>query len=109
MQVCIDLIVVCLCSLFEVLLSISICLLYWPFSHAVEGEDFVFDGIVQLIYRQCASVQDCVLVDCIDIELLDDMDVEGIQKFEVEIVSVTLGSIGAPETTEVVINDTIGG
>lgn len=68
----------------------------------------MFDGIIESEYPSCDIIQECGLVNCIDIELIDDVNVEGVQEFEVEIVSVSLGSIGVPGATEVVINDTIG-
>lgn len=78
-----------------------------PFPHAEESSDFVFNGIVMSTYSPCSNIGQCEFVDCINIELLDDVDVEGEQEFEIEIISVSLGSTGVPTTT-IVLTDTIG-
>lgn len=93
-------------SLFKVLLSVSL----WsslPVFPSPDVGDFVFEEIVESSYSPC--IDECPLVNCISIELIDDMNVEGTQEFGMEIISVSLASIGTPRTTTISIKDTIGG
>ena len=65
----------------------------------------------QITLPLCMNINDptCVFVQCIDIEILDDMDIEGDQRFQIVITNITLGSISQSEgSTVITIQDNIG-
>ena len=65
----------------------------------------------QITLPLCMNINDptCVFVQCIDVEILDDMDIEGDQRFQIVITNVTLGSISPSEgSTVITIQDNIG-
>ena len=74
--------------------------------------DYVFDeNAPQTTYPPCTSAGDptCVFEQCMDLEILDDDDLEGEQRFEVVITSVSLRSIVAsPSSTVIIIQDNTG-
>ena len=65
----------------------------------------------QITLPLCMNINDptCVFVQCIDVEILDDMDIEGDQRFQIVITNITLGSISQSEgSTVITIQDNIG-
>lgn len=76
------------------------------FLPADESTDFTLVDN-EATYPECDSVQECTVERCINIELQDDMDIEGQEEFEIEIRETTLGAIGL-STTTVFINDATG-
>ena len=65
----------------------------------------------QITLPLCMNINDptCVFVQCIDVEILDDMDIEGDHRFQIVITNVTLGSISPSEgSTVITIQDNIG-
>ena len=62
----------------------------------------------QISYPPCTSV--CMVEQCVDVEIVDDLDVEGEHMFQLAITNVSLGSISdSLSSTVVVIQDNIGG
>ena len=83
------------------------------FHNTEMGRDYIFNETIQSTFSPCDRFDgdiSCDIAECIDIELLDDMDVEGLQQFEIMITSVSLGTVSMTSSSTVIfLEDTIGG
>lgn len=78
-------------------------------SPADEGVDFMLSNNIEATYPECDnSGTQCIVDNCINIELQNDIEIEGDEVFEITIIDVSLGSIGLPSTL-IFIQDMIGG
>ena len=72
------------------------------------GQDYTLDNDTQAVYLPCTG-QDCVSVECIGLEIIDDPDLEGDHTFQIQINGLSLGSISQSLfMTTITITDNIG-
>ena len=75
---------------------------------AVIGQDYTLDNDTRAVYQPCTG-SDCVPVQCIDLEIIDDPDLEGDHTFQIQINGLSLGSISQSLfMTTITITDNIG-
>ena len=73
------------------------------------GLDYSLSAAPQLTYPPCLDGGECTTVQCINVAIIDDRDVEGDHQFQLQIAGVSLGSVSQSlSATMITIIDNTG-